>query len=53
MNSSPHVDNKGRDILILEIGPTQGLGEHFFNCRKNVFYCKEITKFKAKRNYKV
>ena len=28
MNSSIHVDNKGKDILILGIGPTQGLGEH-------------------------
>ena len=28
MSSSPHVDNKGKDILILGIGPTQGLGEH-------------------------
>ena len=28
MNSSIHVDNKGKDILILGKGPTQGLGEH-------------------------
>ena len=28
MNSSVHVDNKGKDILILGKGPTQGLGEH-------------------------
>ena len=28
MNSSPHIDNKGKVILILGIGPTQGLGEH-------------------------
>ena len=28
MNSSPHVDNKGKDILILGSGLTQGLGEH-------------------------
>ena len=28
INSSIHVDNKGKDILILGIGPTQGLGEH-------------------------
>ena len=27
MSSSPHVDNKKRDILVLGIGPTQGL-EH-------------------------
>ena len=28
MSSSPHVDNKGKDILILEKGPTQRLGEN-------------------------
>ena len=28
MNSSIHIDNKGKDILILGRGPTQGLGEH-------------------------
>ena len=28
MNSSIHIDNKGKDILILGIGPTQGLGEN-------------------------
>ena len=27
MNSSIHIDNKGKDILILGIGPTQELGE--------------------------
>ena len=35
MNSSPHIDTKGKDILILGIGPTQGLT--FISCRKNVF----------------
>ena len=28
MSSSVHIDNKGKDILILGSGPTQGLGEH-------------------------
>ena len=28
MSSSVHVDNKGKYILILGFGPTQGLGEH-------------------------
>ena len=28
MSSSVHVDNKGKGILILGKGPTQGLGEH-------------------------
>ena len=34
MNSSIHVDNKGTDILILGIGPTQGLGEHSLTAEK-------------------
>ena len=34
MNSSPHVDNKGKDILILGIGLTQGLGEHLLTAEK-------------------
>ena len=37
MSSSVHVDNKKKEILILGKGPTQGLGEHSFNFRKNVF----------------
>ena len=32
MNSSIHVDNKGKDILIL--GPTQGLGKHSLTAEK-------------------
>ena len=27
-NSSVHADSKGKDILLLGKGPTQGLGEH-------------------------
>ena len=34
MNSSTHIDNKGKDILILGIGPTQGLGEHSLTAEK-------------------
>ena len=34
MNSSVHVDNKGKDILILGRGPTQGLGEHSLTAEK-------------------
>ena len=34
MNSSIHVDNKGKDILILQIGSTQGLGEHSLTAEK-------------------
>ena len=28
MSSSPHIDNKKKDILILGKGQTQGLGGH-------------------------
>ena len=34
MNSSINVDNKGKDILILGIGPTEGLGEHSLTAEK-------------------
>ena len=31
MSSSPYIDNKGKDILILGRGPAQVLGEHSLN----------------------
>ena len=34
MSLSAHVDNKGKDILILGTGPTQGLGEHSLTAEK-------------------
>ena len=34
MNSSIQIDNKGKDILILGKGPTQGLGEHSLTAEK-------------------
>ena len=34
MNSSIHVDNKGKDILILGKGPAQGLGGHSVSNKK-------------------
>ena len=34
MNSSIHIDNKGKDILILGKGPTRGLGEHLLTAEK-------------------
>ena len=34
MSSSWHIDNKGKDILILGKGPTQGLGEHSLTAEK-------------------
>ena len=45
MNSSPHIDNKGKDILILGTGPTQGLGEHSLTAEKMYsINCTEDTK---------
>ena len=35
--SSFHVDNKGKHILILGFGRTQGLGEHSLTAEKNIF----------------
>ena len=34
MSSSTKIDNKGKDILILGKGPTQGLGEHSLSAEK-------------------
>ena len=34
MNSSIHIDNKGKDILILGLGPTQRLGEESLTAEK-------------------
>ena len=34
MNSSIHIDNKKKDILILGLGPTQGLGEDSLTAEK-------------------
>ena len=34
MNSSKHIDNKGKDILILLVGQAQGLGEHSLTAKK-------------------
>ena len=47
MNSSVHVDNKGKDILILGKGPTQGLGEHSLTAEKmySINFSKGYTKF--------
>ena len=47
MNSSVHVDNKGKDILILGKGPTQGLGEHSLTAEKMylINFSKDNVKF--------
>ena len=47
MISSPHIDNEGKDILILGKNPTQGSGEHSLTAEKlySVNFTKENTKF--------
>ena len=47
MNSSPHIYNKGKHMLILGIGPTQELGEHSLTAEKMylINFTKDITKF--------
>ena len=44
MNSSIQVDNKGKDILILGKGPTQGLGEHSLTAEKMYSINFTVTK---------
>ena len=46
MNSSIHIDNKGKDILILGLGPTQGLGENSLTAEKMYSINLTITKNK-------
>ena len=46
MNSSPHIDNKGKGILILGVGPTQGLGEHSLTAEKMYSINLTVTKKK-------
>ena len=47
MSSSPHIDNKGKDILILGKDPTKGLGKDSLTAEKmySVNFTKENTKF--------
>ena len=46
MNSSIHIDNKGKDILILGLGSTQGLGENSLNAEKMYSINFTVTKKK-------
>ena len=48
MQSSPHIDNKGKDILILGRGPTQGLGEHSLTAEKMYAINFALTKKKKR-----
>ena len=53
MHSSPHIDNKAKDILILGIGPMQGLGEHSLTAEKmySINFTKDNTKFCLSLHY--
>ena len=46
MSSSPHIDDKKKDILILDKDPTQGL-EHTLTAEKldSIKFTKDNTKF--------
>ena len=46
MNPSVQIDNKGKDILILGIDPTQGLGENSLTAEK--MYSINFTATKKK-----
>ena len=52
MSSSPHIDHKKKDILILGKGPSQGL-EHILTAEKlySIKFTKEITKFYLSLHY--
>ena len=51
MSSSVHIDNEGKDILILGSGPTQGLGEHPLIAEK--LYSVNFTDHRKKRLFKL
>ena len=53
MNSSMHVDNKGKDILILGKGATQGLGKHSLTAEKmySINFSKDNLKFCLNLHY--
>ena len=53
MSSSTKLDNKGRDILIIGEGPTQGLGEHSLSAENiySINFTKVNTKFCLSLHY--
>ena len=55
MDSSTNLDNKGKEILILGKGPTQGLGEHSLSGEKmySINFTKVNTKFCLSLHYNV
>ena len=46
MSSSVHIDNKGKDILILGLDPTQELGENLLTAEKMYSINFTVTKKK-------
>ena len=52
MNSSVHVDNKKKYILILDEGPTQGLDDAALTAEKNysIKFTEHNKKFEIKCN---
>ena len=46
MSSSPHIDNKGKDVLMLGLGPTQGLGENSLTAEEMYSINFTVTKKK-------
>ena len=46
MSSSIHIENKGKYILILGLGPTQGLGENSLTAEKMCSINFTVTKKK-------
>ena len=53
MSPSTKIDNKGKDILILGIGPMQGLGEHLLSAEKmcSINFTKVNIKFCLNLHY--
>ena len=53
MSSSTNLNNKGKDILILGLGPTQRLGEHSLSAEKvySINFTKINTKFCLSLHY--
>ena len=53
MSSSVHADNKWKAILIIEKGPSQGLGEHSLAAEKiySINFTKINTKFCLSLHY--
>ena len=53
MSSSVHVDNKGKDILSLGEGPTQGLADTVLTAKAKIFinFSESGKKYVLSQNY--